>query len=132
MAPAVVNTGKDYLVTLIKLASRPGTEPAAVAWGTGTTAEALTQTALVTESAEARTAGTASQVTTSTTNDSYQVVGTITATGTRAITESGLFNSTTVGGSIMVTRATFTAINLVSGDSIQFTWKVRLADATLG
>lgn len=132
MAPAVVNSGKDYLVTLIKLASRPGTEPAAVAWGTGTTAEALTQTALVTESAEARTAGTSSQVTTSTTNDSYQVVGTITATATRAITESGLFNSTTVGGSIMVTRATFSAINLSTSDSIQFTWKVRLADSVLG
>lgn len=132
MAPAVVNTGKDYLVTLIKLASRPGTEPAAVAWGTGTTAEALTQTALVTESAEARTAGTSSQVTTSTTNDSYRVVGTITATAGRSITESGLFNSTTVAGSIMVTRATFTAIALSTSDSIQFTWTVRLADSALG
>lgn len=131
MAPAIVNSGKDYLTSLIKLASRPGTEPAAVAWGTGTTAEALTQTALVTESAEARTAGTSSQVTTTYTNDTYRVVGTITATAGRSITESGLFNSTTVAGSIMVTRGVFTAIALSTSDSIQFTWSIKLEDKLL-
>jgi hypothetical protein len=116
----VVNAGKDIITNRIIGA---GTEPKFVAMGTGTTAEAATQTALVTE-VETRTSGTSSRVTTTTTNDTYQVVGTVTATTTRAITESGLFDASTVGN--MLCRALFTVINLASGDSISFTWKVQL------
>ena len=113
-----VNAGKDIVTNRI-LGS--GTEPKYVAMGTGSTAEAATQTALVTE-VETRTAGTSSRVTTTTTNDTYQVVGTVTATATRAIQEAGLFDASGAGN--MLVRALFTTINLANGDSIQFTFKL--------
>jgi hypothetical protein len=116
----VVNTGKSIITNRI-LGS--GTEPKFVAMGTGGTAEAITQTALVTE-VETRTSGTSSQQTTTTTGDTYRVIGTVTATTTRAITESGLFDASSAGN--MFTRALFTVINLANGDSIAFTWSVQL------
>lgn len=118
----VVNTGKSIITNRI-LGS--GTEPKFVAMGTGGTAEAATQTALVTE-VETRTSGTSSQQTTTTTGDTYQVLGTITATGARAITESGLFDVITTSAGNMLCRALFTVINLATGDSIAFTWKIQL------
>lgn len=119
--PTFQNGGKDIVTNRIKGA---GTEPNFVAMGTGSTAEAATQTALVTE-VETRATGTSSRVTTTTTNDTYQVIGTVTATTTRAIVESGLFDAVTTGN--MLTRALFTVINLASGDSIQFTWQLKFS-----
>lgn len=99
-----------------------GSEPKYVAWGTGTTAPAATQTALVTPGTEARVAGTASKATTETVNDTYQVVGTIVcASAAKAITEVGLFDALTSGN--MFVRGTFDPINLSVGDGIQFTIK---------
>jgi hypothetical protein len=120
--PIVVNAGKDIITNRLK---GSGTEPNFVAMGTGGTAEAATQTALVTEvdSSPSRPAGTSTRVTTTTANDTYQVVGTITATTARAITEAGLFDAVTAGNMFM--RALFSVINLATGDSIQFTMKVQ-------
>lgn len=84
--------------------------------GTGTTAPAVTDTALQTPAGTARATGTQSNPAT----QQYQTVGTISFTSTLAITEWGLFSASTVGD--MFDRATFTAINVVSGDSIQFTF----------
>ncbi len=121
MAPLLVNAGKDILTNRIKAA---GTEPNFVAIGTGATAEAITQTALVTE-VETRATGTSTRVTTTTTNDTYQVVGTITATAARALQESGLFDAASAGN--MLVRGVFTTINLAIGDSIQVTWKLQFS-----
>lgn len=118
----VVNGGKDYITGLIKQTNN--TEPSFVEIGTGTTAEAATQTALVTP-VESRTAGTTSQVTTTTTNDTYRVVGTVTATAQRIVRESGLFTASSAG--TMVTRALFATVTIEIGDSIQMTWEVRLS-----
>lgn len=105
-----------------------------IGWGTGTTAPAAGDTALQTEvttsggaasGVHVVSAATASRVTTTVTNDTAQLVGTVTAAGTIAITESGVFNASTNG--TMLARQTFTAINVVSGDSIQFTWKIAAA-----
>ena len=98
-----------------------------VAWGTGTTAAAAGNTGLETESAEARTSGTQSQQTTTVTNDTYRVVGTITATGARAITEAGILSASTAG--TLLRRCTFDAMNLGSGDSIAFTFNTKFANA---
>ena len=100
-----------------------------VHWGTGTTAAAPTQTALVTPSSdETRASGAQSQVTTSVTNDTYQVVATLTCASTaKAITEVGVFSAAT-GGS-MYSRNAFDAINLAVGDSIQFTIKSQYTQA---
>ena len=100
-----------------------------VHWGTGTTAAAPTQTALVTPSSdETRASGTQTQVTTSVANDTYQVVATLTcASAAKAITEVGVFSAAT-GGS-MYSRNAFDAINLAVGDSIQFTIKSQYTQA---
>jgi hypothetical protein len=68
---------------------------------------------------------TASSVTTTLTNDTAQFVGTVAETATIALTESGLFNADTNG--TLLARQTFSAVNVVSGDSIQFTWKIKNA-----
>lgn len=77
------------------------------------------------DTTEARTAGTTSQQTTNTANDTYRIVGTITAAGSRAITEVGVFDeagssSPPTGGNMGI-YGDFLVINLASGDSITFT-----------
>ncbi len=95
-----------------------------VHWGTGTTAFAPSQTALIAPLPEARVAGTQSQQTTVTTNDTYQVVATLTkATEAAAVSEAGIFTAST-GGS-MYCRAAFDPINVDPGDSIDFTFRIR-------
>lgn len=101
------------------------TAPTYIGWGTGTTTAAATQTALVTPSAEARVNGTKSRVTTTVTNDTYQVVGTLTSASTQTVSEAGLFNASTAGD--MYVRGDFTGIALANGDSIAFTVKVVVA-----
>ena len=62
-------------------------------WGTGSGAAASANVVTTTTTTEARVSGTASQQTTTVTNDCLRVTGTITAAGTRAITEVGLFDA---------------------------------------
>lgn len=89
--------------------------------GTGGTAEAVGQTTLVTAFGGARVAGT--QSTPGSTNI-YRSVATISFSGSFAITEHGIFTASTSG--TMFDRSLFSAINVVSGDSIQFTWELTL------
>ena len=51
-----------------------------------------------------------------------------TADATVAVTESGLFNSTTVAGSGMLAHQTFTAVSLTQNDSITVTWTFTVGD----
>lgn len=120
MATVLVNTGKAITTNRLKGA---GTEPVFVAWGTGAGTAAIADTTLFTESAEARVSGTSTQQTTTTTNDTYQVIGTITASAGRTITNAGLFDASTSGNLFM--KGDFTGVVLASGDSIQFTMKVQ-------
>lgn len=104
-----------------------GTAPKNIGWGIGTTAAAVTDTALQTESAPTtaggRTVGTESRTTITVTNDNYQVVGTVTAGSTLAITEAGLFDNVTAGN--MLIHSVFSAVNVVSADSIAFTFGLK-------
>ena len=92
--------------------------------GTGTTAEAANQTALITESTTAlnpdSTRGTGT--TTESAANAFQTVGTVTFDGSAAITEHGLFSQAATGGGVIFDRSLFSAINVASGDSIQFTY----------
>lgn len=124
----VTNKGKAIFADRVRTTPATyTTAPKFVAMGTGATAAGRTaaaaDTALSTE-VETRTSGTESVVTTTQTGDTYQAVGTITATTARVVDESGLFDASTVGN--MFTSATFPVVNLANGDSIQFTWKVQL------
>lgn len=102
--------------------------PLYLQWGTGSAAAASANVVTTTTTTEARTTGTSSQQTTTQTNDTYQVVGTITAAGARAITEVGVFDAAGSGspptGGNMDIYGDFSVINLASGDSIAFTVKV--------
>lgn len=104
--------------------------------GTGVTAANAADTALGTGVTAAGAADggvhvlpaasvTLSLVTTTVTNDTAQLVGTVAETATIAVTESGVFNADTAG--TMLARQVFTAVNVVTGDSLQFTWKVKAA-----
>lgn len=121
MATLLVNGGKAIVTNRIKGA---GTEPNYVAWGTGAGTTAATDTTLFSETGS-RTAGTSTQQTTSTTNDTYQVVGTLTAGGTLAITNAGLFDAVSSGN--LFVKGDFSTINLTNGDSIQFTFKTQFS-----
>lgn len=99
-----------------------------IAVGTGTTAAANNNTTLETEISDSglgRAAGTVSLVTTSTTNDTAQVTYTFSVSGTKAVTESGVLNASSSGA--LLCRQTFSAINVVSGDSLAITWKITAA-----
>lgn len=121
MATLLVNTGKAIVTNRIK---GSGTEPSYIGWGTGAGTTAATDTTLFTETGT-RQAGTSTQQTTSTTNDTYQVVGTQTASGSVTITNAGLFDASTSGN--LFAKGDFSGITLSSGDSIQFTFKVQFS-----
>lgn len=124
LATVFTNAGAAIITNRIIQA---GTAPKNIGWGVGVTAAAVTQTALVTESAPTtaggRTIGTESRTTVTVASDNYQVVGTVTASSTLAITEAALFDAVTAGN--MLIRSDFAAVNVVSGDSIAFTFGLK-------
>jgi hypothetical protein len=128
---ATVLTNKGAALFADRARTSPATyttSPKFIGVGTGATGAARTavvgDTALSTE-VETRASGTESTVTTTVTGDTYQSQGTVSITGTRALDESGLFDASSAGN--MATSATYNVINLLSGDSIQLTWKVKIA-----
>lgn len=84
--------------------------------GTGVTAAAIGDTVMGTDSGVARVAGTQ----TSPAGGQARTVATMAYVSTLAITEWGLFSASTAG--TLWDRKVFTAINVISGDSIQFTY----------
>ncbi len=134
MATLVVNNGKGIITNRIK---GSGTEPLNIGWGTGTQTTALAADTglgpttveklvdLATSAGTDHTVGTSTQQTTTTTNDTYQVVGTRTATGAGTVTVAGLFDAAS-GGTLFV-KGDFAGIALANGDSIQFTFKAIFA-----
>lgn len=124
LAVAFTNAGAAIVTNRIIQA---GTAPKNIGWGIGTNAAAVGDSALQTESAPTtaggRTVGTESRTTITQTNDNYQVVGTVTAAGTLAITEAGLFDAVSAGN--MLIRGVFSAVNVLVNDSIQFTFGLK-------
>jgi hypothetical protein len=131
MATFVVDGGLDIVTNRIKGA---GTEPLNVGWGTGVqTTTTRADTGLgpttvekdvdLTTNTGSRTAGTSSRVTTNTTNDTYQVTATRTATGAGTVTVAGLFDNVTIASGNLFLKGDFVGIGLASGDSIAFTIK---------
>jgi hypothetical protein len=121
MATLLVNTGKSVITNRIQ---GSGTSPQYAAWGTGAGTTSATDTTLFTETGT-RVSGTQSQQTTTTTNDTYQVVATLTAGSSLTITNAGLFDATTSGN--LFVKGDFTGIALTGGDSIQFTFKTQFS-----
>src|SRR5574341_485131 len=90
-----------------------------------TTAEASGDTALVTERTpilnpdSTRATG---SLTEGASANIFRTVGTVSFDGAGAITEHGIFSQAATGGGTLWDRSVFSAINVVSGGSIQFTY----------
>jgi hypothetical protein len=101
------------------------------AWGTGTAAEAVTDSALAAEAAPTASdqaiAGTHVSAT-SGNNATFTSVGTITAISTLAITEHAIMDASQQGvnDEVYFDRSVFSAVNVVSGDSITFTYTLTI------
>jgi hypothetical protein len=128
VATVFTNAGAAIITNRI---TQGGTAPKNIGWDTGTTAAAVTDTALTTEAAPTtsggRTVGTESRTTVTNTNDNYQVAGTVVAGSTLSIAEAGLFDAVSAGNMLM--HAVFTAIGVVSGDSIAFIFGLKQVPA---
>lgn len=94
--------------------------------GTGTTAPTVNDTAL-----EAAIGSTATAGTNTNADDDpdaiVQSVATVAYSGTHAVTEWVLASQTTLAGATIWDRKTFAALNVESGDSIQFTYTLTIA-----
>lgn len=130
MATFVVDGGLAIVTNRLKGA---GTEPLHVGWGTGAGTTTQTDTGLFTAALvdltagnTDHTAGTSTQQTTTTSNDTYQVVATRTATGAGTVTNAGLWDAAS-GGNLFL-KGDFTGIGLSSADSILFTVKAIFAN----
>lgn len=119
MVARVQNNGLARITSLLAAASWY------LQWGTGSAAAASANVVTTTSTTEARVAASASQQTSSVANDQMRLTGTITAAGTRAITEIGVFDAAGSGspptGGNMDLYADFSVVNLASGESIAFT-----------
>lgn len=96
-------------------------------WGSGGTTPAVTDTALVSENAEARTAiaaGSMSQPAADTVRWVYVIV----ATGTRTVQETGVASASS--GSNYHVRIVHGSLALESGDQVTYTVNLRLKDTS--
>ena len=99
-----------------------------IAVGTSTTAPAVGNTTLVAEIVDtglARAVGTVSRVTTTGTNDTFQITHTWTATGAKTIEEVGVFNAVSAG--VMLSRALTTSKVVANGETLTSTYKLKFA-----
>ena len=119
---AITTTGLASVAALL-VADKAFTGYDYIGVGTGTTAVASADVALQAEVGRMATTGTV--VTTTSALDTAQFVAQTTFGASFAITEAGVLNASSSGN--LLCRQTFAAINVVSGDSLQITYKVKAA-----
>jgi hypothetical protein len=99
-----------------------------IAVGTSDTAVAVgdtTLTAEITDTGLERAAGTVSRVTTTGANDTYQIVKTWTATGSKTIEEVGVLNASSAG--TLLSHALTTSKAVANGETLTATYKLKFA-----
>lgn len=127
----VTTAGRDYLVDAMQNLTEPENFKYH-GYGTGTTAEAAGDTALVTELGTQynpnSTRPTGSQ--TESGGGAYRTVATLTpdSGGVIAVTEHGIFSQAATGGGVLLDRSVFAAMNLDSanGDNLQTTYDLTI------
>jgi hypothetical protein len=96
MATTTVYTSRaGDLITGAFVNGTTAAAPSKVGWGTGAGTALRSDVAPIVEAAEARVSGTITQQTTTLTNDTLQVVGTITSSSTQTITETIISSEST-------------------------------------
>jgi hypothetical protein len=114
MATVYTDVGEDFTVDLFDgTISVPANYY--IAWGTGAGTAAKTDTTLFTEASEARVTATLAQPS----SNVNEFTGTITADGTKTITNAGVFDASTSGN--MIIKGDFTGVALTANDKIEFT-----------
>lgn len=116
MAQVLTSVGKGWLCD--KLTGVVSTTGQFVGWGTGAGTAAVGDTGLFTEASESRMTGTVSTIGTGSAA-SYQCVATLTANGTKTITNVGNFTALSAGSLIL--HQDFTGIAVNANDTITFT-----------
>jgi len=91
-----------------------------IGWGTGAGTAGKSDTVLFTEASESRVTATRTQPAA----DKIQWVGTLTASGSKTITNAG--NFTASSGGTLIVHGDFTGISLNSGDKIEFTIQLEI------
>ena len=115
----VVTTGKNYIAS--RMVGTSSTVMNGMSIGTGTGTPAVGDTALGTE------AGRVALSTFTASTNAVTATATFPAgTGTGAITEAGIFNNSSSGGT-MLCRTTFPVVNKAAGDSIAITWVITVS-----
>lgn len=117
MAAVMTNAGKA--INQHRLKGTGGySEPNYIGWGTGAGTAAVGDVSLFTEASEDRVAGTSTVETIDVTDDTYQVEGTLTADGSKTITNVANFDADTSGRIHM--KVDFTGVPLNENDTIKF------------
>lgn len=115
---------QQQTVDLIDTNTRAGTSTTfTIAWGSGNTAPAVTQTALTSENPETRVTANITQPATNT----VRFVGTITATANRTVQEAGVFSA---AGANMWLRGTHALLNIETGDRVEYTFDLLFKDVS--
>jgi hypothetical protein len=114
----VVTAGKNFVASRMKDTSKAAMTHMAV--GTGTTAAAASQTALVTENDRNTLTST-----TVTANAIAYVCTWAAGDATAALTEAGIFNASSGGD--MLCRTVFSVVNKAAADSMTITWTVTVS-----
>ncbi|MET7746191.1 hypothetical protein [Streptomyces sp. NPDC005385] len=120
MGAVVTAKGREIIAGRMRGSSPSQAEPLNLAWGqnpAGLTA-AVTDVGLFKEASESRVAGTSSVVTTTTPNDSYQVVGTFTSGSTQSIAEVALSDSASKPTAVDAVQTSSTVIGSNSATSL--------------
>jgi len=117
----------DGLAALASLLNGDGGEAAFtyIAVGSGSTAEAATDSALGTEitaSGLSRASATVSRETQNVTNDMAVLTNSFSVTASETVNEIGIFNAGT--GGTMFSRKVISTKNVTSGDTLEITYKV--------
>ena len=116
----VVTSGKNYIAAKMVATTNSPVSMTHMAIGTGTGTPGASDTTLGTQT------GRVSLSSSNVSNNSITYTATFPAgTGDGAITEAGIFNSSTDG--TMLCRTTFPVVNKSSGDTIAITWVVTVS-----
>lgn len=116
MATVLTESGEQWVAD--RMSGAVATNGQHVGWGTGAGTAGKTDTTLFTEASEARVAGTVSTQGAGAAAV-YQVVATITANGTKTITNAGNFAASTGGAPII--KGDFPGIVVNANDTVTFT-----------
>lgn len=104
------------------------------AWGSGSTTPAVTDTAAsftdLPESRVSIAAGSMSRQTTQSTNDTIRWQYTITATGSRTVQETGIFDSSTSGSGDLFIRIVHGSLSLEANDQVTYTINLQFTDVS--